>query len=680
MASEQGMATKQLGPWAVRAELSEADGASRTVAVVWSTGARVLRYGLDGPWYEELSMAPGAVRLGRLQSGAPFLPNHDSSEVAKVLGVVESPTISGGQGRCMVRFVAEGIDPEADMVFAKIRDGVIRNVSVGYRTYELEIVPSADGEPPVYRATDWEPFEVSAVCIGADAGAGFRAHEGPVTCSIRGEKMTAEKNDVKAPESGTEAPAVPAVDAVRSAAVLAERERIEGIHLACRKGGVSDEVAAKLISDGASVADARAAALDALAARTAMQPAEHSISVGDTDEDKTMRCAEAWLLEKAGFGRQLQALQAMAKRGDMLPMHARLFAEAPMDGGNFRGSSLLDMGRDLLERRGAKLRGMSQGEIARRMLTEVPQGIYSQRAGGFAPASDFSVLYENVMHKMLLGAYLLQETTWQKICKTESVPDFRLSNRFRVGSFGTMDRVGEGEEYKNKTLPDGLKTSIDVATYGNIIALSRQAIINDDMAANADLAARFGQGFRLTLEKAFYDLLNANSGLGPTMADSNPFFYASRANVNGTGSALTVAGIDSDRIILRTQKDISNNNYLALVPSVLLVPTVLGAQARRINSAQYDHDSNKLMQPNIVQGLFAEVVESPWLTDQTRRYIFASPGIAPAFVMAFLQGTGEAPYLEQQLGWRVDGIEWKARLDAKCQVFDPKGAVTNAGK
>lgn len=48
-------------------------------------------------------------------------------------------------------------------------------------------------------------------------------------------------------------------------------------------------------------------------------------------------------------------------------------------------------------------------------------------------------------------------------------------------------------------------------------------------------------------------------------------------------------------------------------------------------------------------------------------------------VVAFLEGSGEAPYLEQQHGWRVDGTEWKARIDFKAQMFDPKGAVTNAG-
>lgn len=475
-----------------------------------------------------------------------------------------------------------------------------------------------------------------------------------------------------------------AEEAARNAAEIAtraamqERERASGIRAACRAAQLDEVYTEKLITDGVSLVEARGLAMGELEKRTAVQLVKPRIEVGVTDGDKYNAQVRGWLLEKSGHMEEALKCRELAKAGKLSPQHAKLFADVDVDGGELRGMSLLDLGKDVLERQGQRTRGVAPPEMAKRMLLG-QQFMYTERAAGFAPSSDFSVLYENVMHKMLLGAYLLAETTWQRICKTESVPDFRLSNRFRVGSFGTMDVVKENEEYKNKTMPDGLKTAISTQTYGNIIGLSRQSIINDDMGANADMAVRFGQGFKLTLEKAFYDMLALNAGMGPTMSDSNPFFHASRANINATGSALSVAGLDADRVVLKRQKDISNNQYLSLLPKVILVATELGNQARRLNTAPYDTDTaGKFQLPNLVLSLFKDVVDSPWLSG-TRRYIFADPGIAPAFVMAFLQGSGEAPFLEQQLGWRTDGIEWKARLDAQVQAFDPKGAVTNAG-
>jgi hypothetical protein len=129
---------------------------------------------------------------------------------------------------------------------------------------------------------------------------------------------------------------------------------------------------------------------------------------------------------------------------------------------------------------------------------------------------------------------------------------------------------------------------------------------------------------------------------------------------------------------MAAQKDISSNDFLDLKPRTLLVSSSQGSAARTINDAMFDPADNKFQKPNVVKGLFSTVVDTPRYTG-TRRYLFADPAIAPAFVVAFLEGQGESPVLETQNGWRIDGTEWKVRMDYKVQEFDPKGAVTNAG-
>src|SRR5690606_3657480 len=61
------------------------DPETRSVDVIWSTGARVRRLSLFGdPHDEELSMAPDHVRLERLNNGAPFLKVHDAGDLDAV--------------------------------------------------------------------------------------------------------------------------------------------------------------------------------------------------------------------------------------------------------------------------------------------------------------------------------------------------------------------------------------------------------------------------------------------------------------------------------------------------------------------------------------------------------------------------------------------------------------------
>ena len=149
-----------------------------TIEVVWTTGAVVRRF---DPWEgeeydEELSLEPGAVRLGRLNAGAPFIDTHDPSDCSRVIGSVVrgSARIEGRKGICTVQL--SRAKDVADVV-TKIREGVLCNVSVGYWDHRVKTT-ERDGDVPLRLVTDWEPLEISAVPIPADAGAQIRSHRG----------------------------------------------------------------------------------------------------------------------------------------------------------------------------------------------------------------------------------------------------------------------------------------------------------------------------------------------------------------------------------------------------------------------------------------------------------------------------------------------------------------------
>lgn len=240
-----------------------------------------------------------------------------------------------------------------------------------------------------------------------------------------------------------------------------------------------------------------------------------------------------------------------------------------------------------------------------------------------------------------------------------------------------LDTLNELGEFKNKTIPDGEKASITAGTKGNVINLSRQAIINDDLGAFIGLAANLGRAARRTIEADVYALLALNAGLGPLMADGNTLFHAAHNNI-GTGSAISVAGLDADRVKMASQTDVGGNDFLDLRPSVLLVPLGLGGQARQVVGAEYDDESSKNQRrPNIVRDLFDDIVDTPRMTG-TRRYLFASAVDAPVIEVAFLDGN-DMPYLESEAGFSVDGTRWKVRLDYGVGAIDYRGAVTNAG-
>ena len=338
-------------------------------------------------------------------------------------------------------------------------------------------------------------------------------------------------------------------------------------------------------------------------------------------------------------------------------------ARAALSSNPYRGDRLLDTARASLQRAGVSVSGMTPMEVVAAAFT---QG-----------TSDFPVLLENAMHKTLQASYATAALTWNRFCATGSVSDFRAHNRYRTGSFGSLDAVNELGEFVNKSIPDGEKASITAGTKGNIINLSRTAIINDDLGAFVGLSNMLGRAAARTVEADVYALLALNSGAGPTMGDGKALFHADHGNIT-TGAAITMAALDLDRVAMASQKDVSGNDYLDLRPAVLLVPIGLGGTARSINDAQYDPDTaNKLQKPNIVNGLFRDIVDTPRMTG-TRRYLFADPSEAPVLEVAFLDGN-QNPYLELQNGFDVDGARYKVRLDYGVAAVDYRGAVTNAG-
>lgn len=223
---------------------------ARTVEVVWTTGARVKRSDWAGNSYiEELSLAPGAVRLERLNSGAPLLDSHDSFSLGSQIGVVERAWIANGEGRAVVRLSKRA---EVEPIWQDIVNGIYRSVSVGYRTHKTE--RDDTGDTPVERAVDWEPFELSLVPIPADAGA-----------QVRSENITQGDNMANAIDNN-------ANDQERQQPTASERRRATEILDACRKADLDQTVAERLIADGTPIDAARAAILDAMYERHSQQP------------------------------------------------------------------------------------------------------------------------------------------------------------------------------------------------------------------------------------------------------------------------------------------------------------------------------------------------------------------------------------------------------------------------
>lgn len=670
----------QMPPLSIRAAVSSFNDEDRTVELIFTTGAPVERFDwMTGKRYlETLSLEPGHVRLERLNDGGPLLDAHSAWSVSDQLGTVVpgSVTLSKKEARATVRFSRR---EAVDGIWQDVRDGIIRSVSVGYRVYRFEETEGKGNVLPVRRAVDWEPFEASLVPIPADAGAkvrdgksdeansceivppGYvaRATEPPpavppqtpvagATTTTKETPMIQDRSETIAEPRETspiQAPAPQPEPTERDAAVGMERARVQGIRNACVAARLPRSFEDKLIADGVSLVDAQSRVFDELRKREDPHPGVPAPGAGQilVGDDPIVH-------KRAGIANALlhRANPVAFKLDDV--------------GREYRGMTLMDIAETFLRARGIRLTGYSKVERAGMALTRA----------GMHTTSDFPNLLADVANKLLRAAYEEAPQTWRPISRDVPVADFKARNLLQVGDAPQLLEVLEHGEYVAGTITEA-KEQVQLKTYGRMFTITRQALINDDTNAFAEVPASFGRAAR-TKES---DLAWAQITGNPTMGDGVALFHATHANLAGAGGAISIDTIGAGRAAMRVQKGIDAVTPLNLSPNYLIVPAAKETIADQFVSNVLIPSAAGSVNP------FAgrlTVISEPRLdaASATAWYLATNVAQVPALFHAMLEGQ-EGPSVDQELGFDIDGLKIRCRLDVAFKAADWHGIYKNAG-
>jgi ATP-dependent protease ClpP protease subunit len=365
--------------------------------------------------------------------------------------------------------------------------------------------------------------------------------------------------------------------------------------------------------------------------------------------------------------------RAKARTGMVAAILMRVGAQAHDQGNQFRGLRLSEMAR-------ACLRAVNVPQVDSLTAEELaPLALSFGPVRGSQGTSDFPVILENTMHKLVLMGYAAVPITYDRFCKIGDVSDFRAWQRIVPGLIGNLDGVNEHGEYRNKAIPDGQKNSVQASRKGNILSITPEVLVNDDTGTIGDMARGIGAAGPRTIERSVYALIEAN----PTLTDGYALFATEHGNLvaagGTTGGVPSVALFDAARVAMAKQTAPgADAEYLDIRPAIALANTGLEGAIKVLNDAQYDPDTaNKLQRPNMVAKMVREVVSSPRLS-AAPWYLFADPLVAPVLEVVFLNGQRE-PRLVQQEAFRTGGLEWRVELPFGVGAIDFRGAFKNPG-
>lgn len=648
------------------------DEKTNTVEVIFTTGARGLRGGFfSEPYYEELDITPGSVRLERFNSGnAPVLNSHNQYDLNSVIGVVESAEIRDGKGFAKVRFSdREDVKP----IVQDVKNGILSNISFGYRVYKYEQIKEEGVDYDILRAIDFEPMELSFVAVPFDAGASVRSNEDLNECEVfkkeenmsveekKIDEVVAEEKKVETTESVTEsvteekseAPVAEekkeeegrSVEDIETRAIASERKRFSEISDAVRKAKLGKEMADSFFEKGLKIDEVRKEILNMLDKETnAGETRSAHVEMG-TDLSRAARidgCAEAVL-----------------HRAD-----SRKY-ELSEKSGKFRYFKLLDVAEECLRNAGhshSSLKMMNPNDIAER---------------AFHSTSDFPLILENIVNKRLRDGYNVAPRTFLPFVTQRPVADFKTVTSVQAGMGPALLPVAEGGELQAGTITEGAERGA-LESYGRKVKVTRRVIINDDLNALANVPFKMGvQQGNLESNLFWVDLIVGN----PAMADTYNLFSSQHSNLAGSGAAIDVTTLSAGRQAMLSQYDIDGETPIVVMPEYLVVApemlTVAEQYTTVIQGNSLSPSASSSQNPFI--GKLKPIVEPRIAAGTQPWYLMASASMIPMVEWLVLQGQESGPQSSQYLDNETKGITFDILYDVKFLPVDYRGFYKNPG-
>jgi Mu-like prophage major head subunit gpT len=284
--------------------------------------------------------------------------------------------------------------------------------------------------------------------------------------------------------------------------------------------------------------------------------------------------------------------------------------------------------------------------------------------------ASFSYLLGTSMNKRLLKDYQAWPAEWQKFVTIAPIRDFKQQTRVRLGAFGSLPVVAEDTAYTTVTLTDSAATYVPQKR-GNLVTVSRETIINDDLQAIKQIPTKLAVAAAYTLAEFVYGFLSGN----PTIYDTNPLFTSGVPHNNLGASNLSTTAMQSGITAMREQTNYAGKR-LGLRPRFLVVPPELEWTAMVVTkSAGVPGSNNNDINPMLG---YVQPIVSPQLTSTTQWFLVGDPREVDTLEVGFVGGLCNPILLVQDspllgMNFSQDVVSYKCRHEYGACVVDYRG-------
>ncbi len=296
----------------------------------------------------------------------------------------------------------------------------------------------------------------------------------------------------------------------------------------------------------------------------------------------------------------------------------------------------------------------------------------------FSTASLPGVLGE-VANKHIRDGYNEGDNTWMEIADVKPVSNFYTQNHYRILDSLEYEEVGSGGEIKHGTLGQETFTT-QAKTYGKMLGLTRNQIINDDLSAFDDIKARLGRGANKKFNNVFWAAFIDNSSFFTSALTNYISGSTTNLGIDGVGLGLMVAAF---RAMTTPSADGLKRVGADINPSKILVPPELEANAEMIHKNTNMGAVPMATTANIYQSRYRPVVQwrlsnSSYTGYSTTAYYLFGDEVKPMTV-TLLNGKAEPTIDSTEADFNALGILFRGYHDFGADKSEYLAGVKSKG-
>ena len=603
------------------------EDANKPMSIVAYTGGL-----MDVGWGDPVGIVLDGLKW-REDGAVPILCHHNTRSLNAICG--QASRISHDGKSLTVDGELMPVTDDAKKILDLAKAGFKFQASVGVSAFDALYIDDGEaymlnGEEvsgPCYIVRAGVLNEVSIVPLGADGStqtAIVAAASTPTT--TKEDEMSDKAKPVEA-EKLTDTATV-------EAAQTAERDRVASVIAAC-KG--HDDIMATAVKEGWTAEKAELACLKAEKAEAEKAKKLAEIEAGRTDAPSVINL-------KASAPRDAKTVVAAAC---MAAAMSDKNVEAHCKGADLDAAHDLGIRRlsDVFAAFGFNYR---PGDDAQ--TTKALRAAFS--------SADIPNVLSNVAHKFALVGFGEAGEYWRVISRAVPVSDFKTVKGVRLVMSGLLKSLAKGGELQHVDLSDESR-NIQAATKGSIVGITREDLINDDLAVLSTIPERFGLMAGRTINKDVFGSLSTTG---------------SDYGANGSG-ALNITNLAAAYAAAMGIKDSQGDPLGPLPDKILCAPGNFLTAVNIYQSELITGASSKEGKTNVLRGVL-QPITSPYLSGTAYRLFNSS---FPLVDVAFLNGV-QTPVVETaNANFEQLGISMRCYYDFGVAAGEIKAAYYSTG-